>query len=115
MRRFIENVHVGVVGTQPAAFRWRGSRYVVRDVLGHWRERRAWWSGPAARAVLTGSGPATSGGLDLGASLPLAEEYEVWRVEASRRGSELVGVYDLCHDTGIQPDIGAWRLLRIAD
>ena len=74
-----------------------------------------WWPGGPGPVKLGGAGPAASGGLDLGASLPLAEEYEVWRVEASRRGSELVGVYDLCHDTGIQPDIGAWRLLRIAD
>src|SRR5665647_3313538 len=25
----------------PSAFLWRGRLYVVRDVIGHWRERRA--------------------------------------------------------------------------
>ncbi|HEU5242467.1 MAG TPA: DUF6504 family protein, partial [Ornithinibacter sp.] len=33
-------LHSGVV---PTAFIWRGRLYVVRDVLAHWRERRAWW------------------------------------------------------------------------
>ena len=27
----------------PSAFLWRGRLYIVRDVIGHWRERRAWW------------------------------------------------------------------------
>ncbi|MBT0771069.1 hypothetical protein KIH74_19170 [Kineosporia sp. J2-2] len=33
------------------AFLWRGRLYVVREVLGHWRERRDWWSTAAARAL----------------------------------------------------------------
>ncbi|GAB3262882.1 hypothetical protein GCM10027456_44600 [Kineosporia babensis] len=33
------------------AFLWRGRLYVVRGVLGHWRERRDWWSTAAARAL----------------------------------------------------------------
>lgn len=136
MRRFVEVVHVGVIGVQPAAFRWRGSRYVVRDVLGHWRERRSWWMGAAARAIHhgTAAGPAVIGvtnsssppssgaeylegptAVATGWAAPLAEEYEVWRVEAARGSSGIVGVYDLCHDTGVRPDTGAWRLLRIAD
>jgi hypothetical protein len=110
-RRFAEIVHVGVSGVQPTAFRWRGTRYVVREVLGHWRERRSWWSAPVAQAVLIGS-PVEA---RVGWHTALAEEYEVWRVEAGRRGSEVVGVYDLSHDTGVPPDTGAWRLLRIAD
>jgi len=35
----------------PAMFLWRGRLYVVREVLGHWWERRAWWTGADARAV----------------------------------------------------------------
>ena len=27
----------------PTAFLWRGRLYVVRDVLGHWSQRRPWW------------------------------------------------------------------------
>jgi len=140
-RRFVEAVHVGAVGGQPVAFRWRDTSYVVRDVLGHWRERNAWWATPAARALLTGGTSPSAGGS--GAGMPgaamsgtrmpgtsgpirvpgqrtdwrsaLAEEFEVWRVEASRAGGEVIGVYDLCHDTGIAPDVGAWRLLRVVD
>lgn len=33
------------------AFLWRGRLYVVRGVIGHWRERRDWWSTAAARAL----------------------------------------------------------------
>lgn len=33
------------------AFLWRGRLYVVREVLGHWHERREWWSAAAARAL----------------------------------------------------------------
>ena len=28
----------------PAQFLWRGRLYLVREVLGYWRERQAWWS-----------------------------------------------------------------------
>jgi hypothetical protein len=110
-RRFAEVVHVGVdagAGVQPTAFRWRGNHYVVQEVLGHWRERRAWWSGTAGHALHTGAVPLPRATHDLG------EEYEVWRVEALRVGA-LVGVYDLCHDTFARPAIGSWRLLQVAD
>ncbi len=101
-RRFTEVVHVGVQDRRPAAFRWRGNRYVVHEVLGHWRERRPWWTG------------GSSGGW----SRELSEEYEVWRVEASRSCGGLnavTGVYDLCLDAGARPDTGVWRLLRVVD
>ena len=28
----------------PTAFLWRGRLYVVRAVLGHWSQRRPWWT-----------------------------------------------------------------------
>lgn len=34
----------------PVTFLWRGRLYVVRTVLGHWRERRAWWTAATAAA-----------------------------------------------------------------
>ncbi len=86
------------------AFSWRGNRYVVNEVLGHWRERRSWW---------TSEVPAPRGRREA-----LAEEYEVWRVEAIRTFSGLhtaTGVYDLCHASASRPDIGSWRLLRVVD
>src|SRR4051794_41844289 len=55
MRTYADPVEVrtqaGEDADMPAAFLWRGRLYVVRDVLGHWRERRSWWSSRAARLV----------------------------------------------------------------
>ncbi len=108
-RRVTEMVHVGVQGRRPTAFRWRGNRYVVHEVLGHWRERRSWWAGelPTPRSESPRSRNAA-----------LVDEYEVWRVEAARSCGGLhatTGVYDLCHDAGAHPDIGSWQLLRVVD
>ena len=104
----------------PSAFLWRGRLYIVRDVIGHWRERRAWW-----REVLdpdddggdTRPGMPTAHGLD---SLDL--EQEVWRVEASPGRLAGTGVYDLgMNDLGKVGGLGmdgpmrGWRLLRVAD
>jgi hypothetical protein len=121
----------------PTAFVWRDRLYVVREVVGHWRERRAWWSGAAAQA-LHGDGQADRNGhpdgnghsaghrdgdgRGDGAVAPpvdeLGSEQELWRVEASRGHSYATGVYDLCQDvsaTGTTGTPGAWRLLRVAD
>lgn len=73
-------------GQMPAEFRWRGRRYLVREVLGQWVEALPWWSHRRGASRIT-----------------------VWRVEAvTRTGNS--GVYDLCavaeHD---------WRLLRVLD
>lgn len=112
-RRVTEVVHVGVQDRRPTAFRWRGNRYVVREVLGHWRERRAWWVAPGP----VGEVPAPRSWH--GDLLPgYADECEVWRVEAARSCAGLhltPGVYDLSQDAGAPPDIGSWRLLRVVD
>lgn len=109
MRRFSDPVEVrsSPVGThhQPEAFIWRGRLYVVRDVLGQWRERRAWW-----RDLLPEDEDPTPGGSMLTAA---AREHQVWRVEASPGWSFTPGVYDLARDesaTGEQ-----WSLVRVAD
>jgi hypothetical protein len=114
----------------PSAFLWRGRLYIVRDVIGHWRERRAWW-----REVLDTDEEAVAHGLG---PVPLScLEQEVWRVEASPGRLAGTGVYDLAmngpatngpgkalgdgqgndgHD-GHDRDGTArsWRLLRVAD
>lgn len=120
VRRYGEQVEVrsvvdGAVGV-PTSFLWRDRLYVVRDVLGHWRERRAWWAAPAALAVHGDDPPGLPERGD-GSGPSLGEEHEVWRVEASRGRSHGAGVYDLCHDlsAGLQAPSGAWRLLRVAD
>lgn len=83
----------------PSAFLWRGRLYVVRDVIGHWRERRAWW-----REALDPDEEVAAHGLD-------CLEQEVWRVEASAGRLAGTGVYDL----GMDGPARSWRLLRVAD
>jgi hypothetical protein len=92
---------------QPQAFVWRGRRYLVREVLGQWRERRAWWREA----------------LDLPPGVPhgiaaAARERHVWRVEAGLPRSDRSGVFDLAHDEGEPPDEPSsrgWELVRVAD
>ena len=43
MRCMNEPIAVVLDEDVPVAFTWRGRSYVVREVLDHWRERRAWW------------------------------------------------------------------------
>ncbi len=88
-----------VPASSPSAFLWRGRLYVVREVIGHWRERRAWW-----REALDPDEDPAAHGLD-------CLEQEVWRVEASPGRLAGTGVYDLGMDG---PERG-WRLLRVAD
>ena len=116
-------------GSRPASFLWRGRLYVVREVLGHWRARRDWWTASAARALhgeadLTPVSPAGAGPVgrprhgpaDGPARSALGQEHEIWRVEASRGRSFGSGVYDLCRDLPVTgPDPGGWRLLAVAD
>jgi hypothetical protein len=78
----------GVPGS-PAAFRWRGRRYRVTSVLGHWHEDESWWR----RAE--------------GAPERI-ERTDLWRVEA-RNGHPGRGVYELVHRGG------EWRLDRVWD
>jgi len=127
----------------PSVFVWRGRLYVVREVLGYWRERRPWWTGPAVQ-VLCGREPAeapeprpgaqvrdgeesedvsgeidlTDSDLDKGLHLTLGAEQEVWRVSASRGFAGVGGIYDLCRDLCVDVSVDpehAWRLLRVAD
>ncbi|MGB8381178.1 MAG: DUF6504 family protein [Dermatophilaceae bacterium] len=95
---------VGAAG-QPEAFIWRGRLYVVREVLAHWRERRAWWREALDPPPGQPHGIATA-----------ARERQVWRVEASPGRLARSGVFDLAHDdpAGPQEPTG-WQLLRVAD
>ena len=111
----------------PTSFLWRGRLYVVRAVLGQWRERRAWWTTAVARAVhgvgeqgpdeVRGTGGTGGPGgegvrvLAPGRRVVLEHERTVWRVEASAGRSFGSGVYDLSQ--GETPE--SWQLLRVAD
>lgn len=104
----------------PTAFLWHDRLYVVREVLGHWRERRAWWRDAAGEDLLglSASGPASGAASDATsdaaagrvATLSRSTERQVWRVEASAGRTAPSGVYDLSTDDGAD-----WRLLRVAD
>ncbi|CAN5362666.1 hypothetical protein BH23ACT9_BH23ACT9_16420 [soil metagenome] len=89
-KRYREPVDVrtdpGTGPSPPAAFTWRGGRYRVLSVLGHWREDAAYWSG---------------GGIEV-------PQRDLWRVEASN-GSPARGIYELVSEGG------AWRLDRVWD
>ena len=102
----------------PTSFLWRGRLYLVRGVLGHWWERRPWWTAAAGRAVhgeaVHGEADALVIGPDPGAGA--GTDREVWRVEASRGRSFGTGVYDLCTaGTGPAGAGGGWHLIRVVD
>jgi hypothetical protein len=99
VRRYEESIEVRADDPQPEAFVWRGRLYVVRAVLDHWQERRAWW-----REAREGTDVLTD-----------ARERQVWRVEASPGRLAGVGVYDLgAVADGVEGE-RSWRLLRVAD
>lgn len=98
---------------RPSAFLWRGKVYVVRDVLGHWLERRAWWAGSAAQALHGDGDPAPDRDRPTNPSgVALDIEREIWRVEASRGRVFGSGVFDLCRDSASSDE---WRLLHVSD
>jgi hypothetical protein len=96
------------------SFLWRGRLYVVRAVLGHWRERREWWASAAARAVHGDGGDGCASAT--GAPAVLDHERDVWRVEASAGRIFGTGVYDLCREPA-DPTLTAqdWRLVQVVD
>lgn len=107
VRRFSDPVEVRPAkGSQrrPEAFIWRGRLYVVRDVLGQWRERRAWWRDALDHEEVLQPGSALAAA---------AGEQEVWRVEASPGWSFTPGVYDLAHDESSAGE--RWSLVRVTD
>lgn len=79
----------------PRAFRWRGTRYAITAVLGHWREDAGWWSGA-------------------GLAVP---QRDLWRVEArhshgGHRDGDPAG-HDGVYELVCEP--GGWRLDRVWD
>lgn len=91
-REPIEDVEtVSPADPAPLAFRWRGRRYTVTQVLGHWREDAGWWR--------DGDGE------------PLRiERSDLWRVSARNgHASSPEGVYEVVR-RGEQ-----WRLDRVWD
>jgi hypothetical protein len=107
VRRFSDPVEVRPAeGAQrrPEAFIWKGRLYVVRGVLGQWRERRAWWRDALDHEDVLRPGAALAAA---------AGEHEVWRVEASPGWSFTPGVYDLAHAESSSGE--RWSLVRVAD
>jgi hypothetical protein len=113
VRRYDEVIEVRETSTSgPALFLWRGRVYAVRSILGHWRERRAWWLEGATARLLGLESESEVGETPSGDSSPVtaALEREIWRVEAGAGRSDALGVYDLGRDAG-----ASWRLLQITD
>jgi hypothetical protein len=78
---------------RPLGFAWRGRRYDVTRVLGHWREEEGWWRRPDGEPIRI-------------------EQSDLWRVEAVRVGGmarEQHGVYELSRRGEV------WRLDRVWD
>ena len=73
----------------PHAFRWRGRRYLVREVLAYWMAAGVWWR------------PFTA---SRRAELPA--DRAVWRVE-----TDTGGVFDLSRDTAT----GRWSVTQVHD
>lgn len=139
VRRYDETVEVREGAAHgPSLFLWRGRLYVVRQVLGHWRERRAWWlEGATARLLGLDDGFDDGfGGHGLGHGAapdraPADEggdvlEREIWRVEAGAGRSGGTGVYDLGRDVLAAASTASpapaspapparWSLLQVAD
>lgn len=90
-REDLEDVEVeDVAGDErPTAFRWRGHRYDVTSVLGHWREDPGWWRRPSGEPIRI-------------------EQHDLWRVEA-RNGRPMPGVYELVRKGE------TWKLDRVWD
>lgn len=88
-RERLDDVTLDADAAAPASFAWRGQRYTVLQVLGHWREDAGWWRQPDGIPVQI-------------------ERTDLWRVEA-RNGEPVRGVYELVRRGG------AWRLDRVWD
>lgn len=125
-RRYHDTVQVRAEVTpqalRPSAFVWRGRLYVVREVLDHWSERRAWWrdaldpGDPGDPSDDPAGGPGRQPGTALGTVLGAGLEQQVWRVAASAGRACGTGVYDLTRESlGDRPDADQWRLVRVAD
>ncbi len=106
----------GPAGEEPDAFLWRGRFYLVREVIDHWQERRAWWRDaggdglPDAPTADDRAGE-NRAGEGRGASAVPSTERRVWRVAASPGRHARTGVYDL----GADGEPARWLLLRAHD
>jgi hypothetical protein len=92
-KRVREAVQVAIDGRRahagfpaPATFRWRGVRYRVTGILGHWREDAGYWTG---------------GGITV-------PQRDLWRVEAAG-GGRRHAIFELVCDAD------GWRLDRVWD
>lgn len=74
----------------PASFRWRGRRYRVVRVIGHWREDPGWWRRPNGEPVQI-------------------LQSDLWRVEARNGLPASQGIYELVHRDD------EWRLDKVWD
>ena len=89
-REVLDQVETSDESLTPASFRWRGRRYRVERVIGHWREDAGWWRRPDGEPVRI-------------------TQSDLWRVEARNGAPRSHGVYELVHRDD------EWRLDRVWD
>lgn len=102
----------------PLHFHWRGYRYRVLDILGHWLDTAPWWwqlqqgSQPGGLGLNPGPGPVPHGSHSPQDDQVLRQrKRRVWQVEAVHQYTSQPGVYELAQDV----DGGQWWLLRVWD
>lgn len=89
-REVLDEVETNEEQTEPTTFRWRGRRYRVTNVIGHWREDAGWWQRPDGEPVRI-------------------RQSDLWRVEARNGLPTSHGVFELVHRGD------EWRLDRVWD
>ncbi len=114
MRRYDDLVEVRKGADEdPDQFLWRGRLWQVREVVAHWVETGAWWTG---RRAADRADDESAEVVDT----DLLREREVWRVAAARgRVAALqspehdpgFGVFDLVFSWSE----GSWQLVRAMD
>ena len=95
-KRYGEPIEVEAPDGPVEAFRWRGKRYLVRQVLCRWRETGGWWASPEE-----GTPPWAAG-----------EALEILRIDTYPTTNGLAaGVYEIARDLRD----GRWTLFRVWD
>jgi hypothetical protein len=109
-KRYREDVDVttdGAESSTPTDFRWRGRRYRIVAVLGHWREDAGYWSGGRVdvpqRDLWRVEARRLSNGSDQASGGARSESHR------ARSGARSAGIYELVQEAE------TWRLDRVWD
>ena|SRR5947208_8342555 len=125
-KRIQEMVRVALQrdGAAPAAFVWRGKRYVIRHVEAVWKEMGPWWDGDGERTCFRvtaaeGSGFNQGSGFRVQGSGPGIRSLGFRSgaygagggIGARKEASSPPGIYDLC----LNEATGDWTIMWVVD